>query len=377
MIDFLIMSEPIEELKAIASRLTTFYESFESEDSYKSLEILKAKCGEISQSWSRSCIGYHANVYYNGLEPPPPGRHFSSEWGFDQFGDTAGGWMEYKAGIVETEIHRRSGNPDLSSMKEIAEAGHSLFLEMQETILSILHATDSIDPYIQKLLDEANSIICITKRQFIQALMPEGRFVTRDSLAGSQGLWTPPHIAVLGEVAELEGPAIACKRLAIVARKTFSHLERIQKKMRGDARIGTNIFIGHGGSKTWKELKDFVQDRLHLQWDEFNRVPIAGNTNIARLSEMLEAAAIAFIVMTGEDEQLDGVIRARMNVIHEAGLFQGRLGFTKAIILLEDGCEEFSNIHGLGQIRFPKDNISSGFEEIRRVLEREGIIEEE
>jgi hypothetical protein len=54
----------------------------------------------------------------------------------------------------------------------------------------------------------------------------------------------------------------------------------------------------------------------------------------------------------------------------------GRLGFTKAIILLEDGCEEFSNIEGLGQIRFPMGNISASFEGVRRVLEREGMIEE-
>jgi predicted nucleotide-binding protein len=92
---------------------------------------------------------------------------------------------------------------------------------------------------------------------------------------------------------------------------------------------------------------------------------------------MLEAAAVALIVMTAEDEQRDGKVRARENVVHEAGLFQGRLGFTKAIILLEDGCEEFSNIKGLGHIRFPKGNISACFEEIRRVLEREGLIEEE
>jgi len=40
----------------------------------------------------------------------------------------------------------------------------------------------------------------------------------------------------------------------------------------------------------------------------------------------------------------------------------------------EKDCEEFSNIQGLGQIRFPKGNIGAVFEEIRRVLEREGII---
>ena len=89
---------------------------------------------------------------------------------------------------------------------------------------------------------------------------------------------------------------------------------------------------------------------------------------------MLDAAAIAFLVMTGEDELADGDIHARMNVVHEAGLFQGRLGFTRAIVLLEEGCAEFSNIHGLGQIRFPEGNIKAAFEDIRQVLEREGII---
>jgi len=75
------------------------------------------------------------------------------------------------------------------------------------------------------------------------------------------------------------------------------------------------------------------------------------------------------------DEMADGALQARMNVVHEAGLFQGRLGFTRAIVLLEEGCQEFSNIQGLGQIRFPGGNISAVFEEVRRVLERENLIE--
>jgi len=88
---------------------------------------------------------------------------------------------------------------------------------------------------------------------------------------------------------------------------------------------------------------------------------------------MLDNAVFAFLVMTAEDERADGTKHARGNVIHEAGLFQGRLGFDKAIILLEDGCSEFSNIVGLTQIRFPQGNIMAKSEEIRRVLEREGI----
>jgi hypothetical protein len=45
-------------------------------------------------------------------------------------------------------------------------------------------------------------------------------------------------------------------------------------------------------------------------------------------------------------------------------------------LMLEEGCEEFSNVHGLGQIRFPKGKIAESFEEVRRVLEREGLVEE-
>ena len=89
---------------------------------------------------------------------------------------------------------------------------------------------------------------------------------------------------------------------------------------------------------------------------------------------MLDNASVAFLVLTAEDERSDGNRQARMNVVHEAGLFQGRLGFTRAIVLLEEGCDEFSNIHGLGQIRFPPGNISMSFENVRQVLEREGLL---
>lgn len=137
---------------------------------------------------------------------------------------------------------------------------------------------------------------------------------------------------------------------------------------------GKKVFIGHGRSPAWRELKDFLQDRLHLTTEEFNSIPTAGVPTTIRLGEMLDNAAFAFLVMTAEDVQPNGAVHARLNVVHETGLFQGRLGFKKAIILLETGCEDFSNIDGLGQIRFPKDSISSKFEEIRHVLERENIV---
>jgi predicted nucleotide-binding protein len=134
------------------------------------------------------------------------------------------------------------------------------------------------------------------------------------------------------------------------------------------------IFIGHGHSLVWHELKDFLQDHFHLTIDEFNSVSTAGVAIPNRLEEMLHNAAFAFLILTAEDEQADGTLRARENVVHEAGLFQGRLGFKKAILLLEETCDKFSNAHGLGYISFPPGNIKAAFQQAREVLEREKVI---
>lgn len=141
-----------------------------------------------------------------------------------------------------------------------------------------------------------------------------------------------------------------------------------------DEEQGDRVFIGHGRSAAWRDLRDFLKDRLDLPVEEINRVAIAGTATVERLQEMLNASTFAFLVLTAEDETAEGRVRARQNVVHEVGLFQGRLGFKRAIVLLEDGCEEFSNIAGLSQLRFPTGNVKAVFEEIRRVLEREKLI---
>lgn len=134
------------------------------------------------------------------------------------------------------------------------------------------------------------------------------------------------------------------------------------------------IFIGHGRSPVWREFKDFIRDDLSLQWDEFNREATAGISTTERLGVMLQSSTFAFLLMTGDDDHGDEQKHARPNVVHEIGLFQGRLGLRRAIVLLEDGCAEFSNIAGLTHIPFPRGRISACFEDVRRTLKREGLI---
>ena len=162
--------------------------------------------------------------------------------------------------------------------------------------------------------------------------------------------------------------------IRITEAEVLEEMQNENQTLSNRSRAGAKVFIGHGRSLLWRDLKDFISDRLHLPYDEFNREPTAGKSTKERLEEMLNDCCFAFLIMTAEDEHSDNTLHARENVIHEIGLFQGRLGFSKAIVLLEEGCTEFSNIHGLTQIRFPLGNIMAKSEELRRVLERESAL---
>ena len=373
------MDELHEELLAIADAMDRLVERGDEPDVVEPLWRLDRAADEIGKSSSGSWLGYHANVYYKDFQRPRPGAHFSRNSGLRvtaSSDSTTGKWMEYDPQAVEAAVHERAGNPDMGALDRLR--GHAVgeFDTWKLSTLSVMESAGSTDRFLTRLAGAMAELRIRHSSHLINAWRPSTPQVSLDFLAAGQGLWTPPHVSVLAHVFAIRQSLSAVEELAKLARQGASHLQRLQRQARRSEIVGTNVFIGHGRSPVWRELKDFLEDRLHLPVDEFNRVPVAGVTNIARLSDMMEAASIAFLVMTGEDEQPDGQLHARMNVVHEAGLFQGRLGFTRAIVLLEDGCEEFSNIAGLGQIRFAPGNIRSVFEQIREVLEREGVLDD-
>jgi predicted nucleotide-binding protein len=373
------MSDLSERLLETADQLESIANKSKSKAISKALSEVRDAANEVARSWSGSYIGYQSRVYYANLQPTPPGAHFSVEWGAEPVYSqgTVGDWREYTFEGVRNQIFRLAGVNSLDAAEALTKEAKESFENAREEFLSIATLTleNASDAFLSRLKAHVDEVRILSKFDYAKAIQPRGQFMSRDMIALGQGIQTPPHLSVIAEITALQEAPKRCMELSKIIRRAASHLETKERHKQERRTVGTNVFIGHGHSTAWKDLKDFIQDRLGLPWDEFNRVPAAGITNIQRLSSMLDEAAIAFLIMTGEDEQKDGTVRARENVIHEAGLFQGKLGFTKAIIVLEEGCEEFSNIHGLGQIRFPKGNIKASFEEIRMVLEREGIIE--
>lgn len=132
-----------------------------------------------------------------------------------------------------------------------------------------------------------------------------------------------------------------------------------------------HIFIGHGRASDWRDLKDHLHEQQHYAVEAYETGARAGHAIRDVLDAMMESATFAIMVLTAEDEMADGQLRPRENVVHETGLFQGRLGWTRAIMLVEDGVAPFSNVAGITQIRYDKGHIRSTFGDVVATLKAE------
>jgi len=116
--------------------------------------------------------------------------------------------------------------------------------------------------------------------------------------------------------------------------------KKVQKEVKRKVKRAVKekkIFIGHGHDNQWRDLKDHLHEKHNIEVVAYEIGARAGLTVKEVLDEMLTTSSFALLVFTGEDEDAEGEMHARENVIHELGLFQGRLGWRKAVILIEDG----------------------------------------
>jgi hypothetical protein len=370
----------LDDLEASARRCERAAKQFDEDPLAEMIRRLSEAVEEVGRSSSQSWLGYQSTVYLRGFKPAVGGECFDSEWGerVEFPSRTRGDWVYTEYEDVMAEIQRRASVPDLKPLDDAAEAAKMVFNRSRSELSPLLDALISTydDSILKEAKDKLSKLSSHTSPQkYVDYLRPKGTVITRDMRAMSGGSRPPHHVAFKCWVISKTSYGSFVGEVAKIARHVKRYLE-IKHKMKGKsiAKTDGKITIGHGGSNEWRMLKEFIQDRLRLDVDEFNQSSVAGMTTKERLEQMLDDSCFAFLVMTAEDEHADGSKHARENVIHEIGLFQGRLGFRRAIILLDHGCQEFSNIHGISQIRFTAGRMREVFDEIRHVLEREGII---
>jgi predicted nucleotide-binding protein len=131
------------------------------------------------------------------------------------------------------------------------------------------------------------------------------------------------------------------------------------------------VFIGHGHSPAWKDLKDHLDEQLGYRVEAYKTGARAGHTIRDILESMPNRSCFAMLVITAEDKWQEGTSRTRENIVHDVGLFQGRLGFDRAIVAIENGVEPFSHLQGIHQLQFGRGNIREIYGDVLARLSRE------
>lgn len=130
----------------------------------------------------------------------------------------------------------------------------------------------------------------------------------------------------------------------------------------------SRVFITHGHAQDWLHVQAFIEKDCHLETLELAQQANLGRTILEKLRTEADKCDSAVIVMTGDDADDTGQPRARQNVIHEIGYFQGRFGFERVVLLYEEGVTIPSNIHGVVYLPFPKGPIKTCFSDLAREL---------
>jgi hypothetical protein len=92
---------------------------------------------------------------------------------------------------------------------------------------------------------------------------------------------------------------------------------------------------------------------------------------MAAMQEVLPRSQFAILVLTREDVEIEGELAAQLNMVRLAGLFQGRLGFTRVLLLLEECATLLPGVKDLPLLVFPEGNPLAIWPKVRAILENE------
>lgn len=244
-----------------------------------------------------------------------------------------------------------------------------------EAVKKDLSFFSSISSFVKKLSEYNYSSLTKSDLSEIKIFVDNIEGFFKRYRPTGQGLYIPPHQTSRND-STVKRIVEIVRQIDGMTEESISNEVKLlsPQKVAKEQIKGGKVFIGHGRSKHWARVQLFLKDELKLDTFTFESESRTSESIIQILEEFLSTSSFAILVLTAEDETVDGKIRARQNVIHEAGLFQGRLGFDKVVLLKQDNTEELSNLAGLQYIPFNGGNVEQTFYELQRKLKKSGVI---
>ncbi len=264
------MKKIIKEIKDIESRLESSIENKKIIESMETLVSLEQTCAQIAQAWSGGWLGYHAFIYKRDLKPRKPGESFDLEWGqYGAFGNTSTGeWSEFDPEALVQQIYAASSLTNPNSIFDLESDLEDAFQNAKDDLIIVFEANAlSADAFLAATLEEwKGSQSHISYSDYVTLLVGKKQLITRDQRAVQGSLQVPPHIRVLGRVIEFKSHISSIQELLKLARKATKYIEAressITRRIAVSSVTGNKIFLGHGRSALWRELKDLLSERL-------------------------------------------------------------------------------------------------------------------
>lgn len=255
--------------------------------------------------------------------------------------------------------------------------------ELKFNVEALFHAVDQDKKFFSPIYNFVEKLNVLLSTKIVEAGKEELLFLAQKIESffaqyrpSGDGLYIPPMQTSMNDDTVKDIYRLS-KELATFTDEQFIDLKPFTTGGRDNTaakKIEQCVFIGHGRSKLWASIQLFLQNDLKLKTVCYESESRVGESIVPLLEKMLGQATYAVFVLTAEDQTEEGGKRARQNVVHEAGLFQGRLGFDRAVLLVQRGISGFSNIDGLQYIPFTGDNIEETFYQIQRALKAKGLI---
>ena len=381
------MNELVTELREIHEVVQQLVDKITESSISETVAILEKRVEQVDGASSKVWRRNHSTVYYKDFQQPPSSRTYLKRGVVPSLliPSTNPAWKTYSFTNIMDFIEEGLDREKIQRAKDLSITCETLYFEKTSDAMSCIEIANDHhwSRTLSDLLSDLENLHILSIQEIIGQRRPPpiGGTIMEGAFSVYPDEVIPSHIQTLANILRMADTFAAVKKLGDITEKAISHMKRTIREPVSGLPAGKMIFIGHGRTLDYLQLEKFLEKRLKLEVEEFDR--LLPTSTKERLEEMLDNSQFAFLVMTAEDEIVDDRsageqgktrMQARMNVVHEAGLFQGRLGFDKAIIMLENKCEEFSNIHGVHQIRFDKGKIDATFDRVRRHLEEAKII---
>jgi sugar/nucleoside kinase (ribokinase family) len=182
------------------------------------------------------------------------------------------------------------------------------------------------------------------------------------------------------ELGSLLGMRLARHKLRYVGSSGHAQFAEVTKdfisRLDTERRTGLlpkGVFIAHGANPEWMAVQRFIEERFELPVYSFESGSWVGRQVTEALADYMERCSFAICVLTAEDFTGDGRRLARQNVVHEVGLFQGRHGFDRVLVLAENGCDFVPQAAKPYTIWFPHNSIEQTFYHLTEMIRSQGF----